>query len=172
MSYKYASQFVVDPVWEDRLAVFANVQTSGTNGANQPAEAWEEAELNTEVFNNTNGLVSLNTGTHVITLDKGYKYKVFAIVPLWDISRCQTRLNDTTATATYPGTTGCASSANDGFTTCFASYVFDLTSATQDHEITLQIWGNLDVIKDYSQGLAADFSESEVYQQMVVEVVG
>ena len=136
-------------------------RAAGTDDGDATSGSWELRTLNTTV----QAATWVGLAANVLTLAKGFKYLLRAYAPTYDVGVHQARLNDTTATVTYPGSSMMATSSYSGMNRSEVVAILDLTAEVVDHAVQLETQVTVDNAGD-GHGIAADFGETEIYSEV------
>lgn len=147
----------------DDYALFQCQRAAGTDDGTATAGSWELRTVNTTVVAGCGVTLAAN----VFTLPFGYKYLLRAMAPCKGTSRHQARINDTTATVTYPGSSMHDPSTYSGMNRSEVNVVLDLTAEVADHDIQVESRVAVTNAGD-GHGTAVNFDEVEVYTQVEV----
>ena len=138
-------------------AIFREEQANNTNGGNNTASTWTKRTLNTTVVNNIGATLS----SSVVTLPAG-TYYVHGRCPLYNVDRCKSRIQNTTAgTTTIVGDSDYAHPTNGGY--AFAT-VEGLITVASNTNFELQSWGRDTATNGL--GIATNASTTEVYSTL------
>lgn len=149
-------------MWDGR-AYFEHQLAAGTNDADATSGSWEDRAVNTTVEAAAWAVLAAN----VVTLTKGRKYFLRALVPAQNVNSHQARINDTTAGVTYPGSSQyCMGSARNLMNRSEVVAVIDLTGAGTDHDVKVQ--SRVSLTSPAGYGIAVNFDEVEVYTSVEI----
>ena len=147
----------------DGYALFQCQRAAGTNDGTATTGSWEVREVNTEVEAGCGVTLAAN----VLSFPLGYKYLIRSMAPAYATSRHQSRINDTTAAVTYPGSSMHIPSTYSHMNRSETIVVLDLTAEGADHDLQVESYVAATKVNT-GYGIAANFGEIEVYTQVEV----